>query len=210
MVTSDLSSQRIRLPFTSKLILSSTMILVGYFTALISIPIIFANAASVPRASTGKCYTITSGYLSASIDNSADLEALDLNSDEELTLNNGTAVQAAFQACPEATQNSGYNYTGRLVIEPTSSNKCLTITNLSSSNGPYFVKSENCTSDTTPSEGELWGYGNDFGDVIFGAGGCGPGILLKSNGEPKLASRNRLEFSCNGTFESMTLTNTTG
>ena len=40
------------------------------------------------------------------------------------------------------------------------------------------------------------------------AGGCGPGILIKSNDEPKLASRNRLQFSCNGTFESMTLTKT--
>jgi hypothetical protein len=72
---------------------------------------------------------------------------------------------------------------GRLVVEPTSSNKCLTITNPSSSNGPYFVKSENCTSDTTPSEAELWGYGNDFGNVIFW-------VSSSANSPPDAASKN--------------------
>jgi hypothetical protein len=94
------------------------MILVGYFTALVGIPIIFVNAVSVPRANIGDCYTIASGNLSASVgklllapldcikpdfafkDDSGDLKALDLNSDEELTYNNGSAVQAAFQVSP--------------------------------------------------------------------------------------------------------------
>ena len=43
----------------------------------------------------------------------------------------------------------------------------LMVINPSSSNGPWFVKSKTCTSDTKPSKGELWGRGNDFGDVIF-------------------------------------------
>jgi len=102
------------LPFAFKPILSSTMILTGYFTALVSIPIMFANAVSIPRANVGECYTIVSGYLSASIgtlsfpldcikidlvfkDNSGELKAFDLNSKEELAYNNGSAVQAAFQ-----------------------------------------------------------------------------------------------------------------
>jgi hypothetical protein len=88
------------------------MILVGYFIALVSIPIIFTNAISVP------CYTIAYGYLSASVgklslapidciktdfafkNDSGDLKTLDLNSDAELTYNNGSAVQAAFQVSP--------------------------------------------------------------------------------------------------------------
>lgn len=103
------------LSFAFKPILSSTMIFIGYFTSLVSIPIMFANAISIPRASIGACHTIASGYLSASIgklssapldsmkidfvfkDDSGDLKALDLNSDDELTYNNGSAVQAAFQ-----------------------------------------------------------------------------------------------------------------
>jgi hypothetical protein len=56
---------------------------------------------------------------------------------------------------------------GRIVIDPTSSNDCLTVTNPSDSDGPFYVKSEKCTSDTKPSLAQTWGYGNDFGNVIF-------------------------------------------
>ncbi|KIM78156.1 hypothetical protein PILCRDRAFT_824622 [Piloderma croceum F 1598] len=166
----------------------------------------FTNAVSVPRASSGKCHTIATGYLSTlTSDNSGDKQ-LSLNSAEELTYNSGSVFRAAFQACPEATQDTEFANTGRLVVEPTSDNKCLTIINPSSSNGPWFVKSKTCTSDTKPSAGELWGRGNDFGNVIFWTGKCEPGIQLDSNGNIELASRDRIQFSCNGTYESMHLT----
>lgn len=126
--------------------------------------------------------------------------------------------------------------TGRIILEPISSNKCLTVTNPSSS-GPYYVKAEKCTSNTKPSAAQTWGFGNDFGDVIFyvrlllpehitplnqhsnteltlpfisktGSQACsgGAGVSMKNNGEPKLASGDRVELSCEGTFESFTLT----
>jgi hypothetical protein len=41
------------------------MMFFAYTTALVSILVMFANAVSVPRASTGKCHTIDSGYLEA-------------------------------------------------------------------------------------------------------------------------------------------------
>jgi hypothetical protein len=56
--------------------------------------------------------------------------------------------------------------TGHVVVEPTSSNKCLTVTNPSSS-GPYYVTAEKCNSDVNPPAAQIWGYGNDFGNVIF-------------------------------------------
>jgi len=188
----------------------------AYTIALFSIFVTFASAISVARASTGKCHTIDSGYLAADfgLGSNEGNKALDLNSEKELTYKNGTAVKVAFQACPEAPE-VGYHYSGRLAVQPTSSNKCLTITNPSSSIGPYFVKSEKCTSSTKPSVGQLWGYGDDFGNVIFwGGGGCNPGILvnLTGNDEPELASRNRLQFTCHvyASFESLAITKTKG
>jgi len=179
----------------------ATSALLGVFAAL-------ANAAPASDANT-KCHTIDSGYLSAFIGlNNGHNEAFDLNSDKELTFGKGKAIKAVFQACPKI-DNVSFNSAGRIVLEPISSNKCLTVTNPSSS-GPYYVKAEKCTSNTEPSAAQTWGFGNDFGDVIFytGSKACdgGAGVSMESNGKPKLASRDRVELSCEGTFESFTLT----
>jgi len=186
------------------------MIFFPYASALVGIFAALANAATVPRAS-DKCHTIDSGHLTAYIGlNNGGNEAFDLNSDEELTFGSGTAFKAAFQACPES-QATSFDSTGRIVVEPISSDKCLTITNPSSS-APYYVQAKKCSSDTKPSAAQTWGYGNDFGNVIFWTGSvaCGgtAGLTMKSNGQPKLASGGRVELSCNGTYESFTLTKT--
>jgi hypothetical protein len=99
---------------------SSAMMLFAHAIALASISIMFANAVSVPRASSGKCHTIATGYLSTLIsgkwllvllafmridflfpDNSGDKQ-LSLNSAEELTYNSGTVFRAAFQVSPRS------------------------------------------------------------------------------------------------------------
>jgi len=185
------------------------MIFVAYSTALVSIFTALANANVMPRSST-ECSTIDSGYLSAYIgDDPGGNQALDLNSQNELTYQSGSPVQAVFQKCPDLPSNVNYNFVGRIVIDPTSSDNCLTITNPSDSDGPFYVKSEKCTSDTQPSAAQTWGYGNDFGNVIFWAGSCGPGVTTDANGQPQLGSGNQIELSCNvGSWESMTLTST--
>jgi len=88
---------------------------------------------------------------------------------------------------------------------------CLTVTNPSSSStGPYYVKAEACTSDTNPSIAQTWGWGNDFGNVIFWTGGeeWGAGVNLKDDGTPMLGSRDRIQLVSNGTYESFILTKT--
>lgn len=60
---------------------------------------------------------------------------------------------------------------GRIVIvgdnAPDGTPKCFTIINPSASTGPWYAKAAPCTSDTKPSLGQTFGYGNDFGNVIF-------------------------------------------
>jgi len=179
----------------------------AYTAALISVFVALADAAALPAST--KCHTIDSGFLSAFIGlgNGRD-EVLDLNSRKELTFGSGNALQAAFQACPKLN-NPSFNSAGRIVLEPISSNKCLTVTNPSNSTGPFYVKAEKCTSNTKPSAAQTWGYGNDFGNVIFWTGSKAcfdqAGVTMKDNGRPKLASGHRIELSCQGTYESMTL-----
>jgi len=185
------------------------MIFVAYATALVTIFTGLANASVLPRSST-KCHTIDSGYLSTWVgDKPGGNQALDLNSKKELTYKSGTKVKAVFQACPDLPNSSGFNSLGRIVIDPTSSDDCLTVTNPSNSDGPFYVKSEKCTSDTKPSLAQTWGYGNDFGNVIFWDGSCGPGVTVDSKNQLVLGSGNQIELSCDvASWESMTLTST--
>jgi len=97
------------------------MMFFAYTTMLVSISVMFADAVSVPRATTGKCHTEDTGYLSAdngkwlivlldcmmvdftSLGKSAsDSTALTLNSDHELTYKNGTVFKVAFQVSPRS------------------------------------------------------------------------------------------------------------
>ncbi|KIM75880.1 hypothetical protein PILCRDRAFT_663281 [Piloderma croceum F 1598] len=181
------------------------MIFVAYTIALVSIFTALVNASVIRRSSTTACHTIGSGYLSAYIGNNpGGNQALDLNSEKELTYQSGSSFEAVFQACPDLPNSTGFNS-----VDPTSSNDCLTVTNPSNSTGPFYVKSEKCTSDTKPSIAQTWGYGNDFGNVIFWAGSCGAGVTVNSENQPTLGSGNQIELSCNvGSWESMTLTST--
>lgn len=55
-----------------------------------------------------------------------------------------------------------------MLIEPASDNKCLTITNPDvAAPGPWYAEFAECTSNTLPSLAQTFGYGNDFGNVIF-------------------------------------------
>jgi len=180
-----------------------------FFTNVIAVAgafAVLANAASMPRAT--KCVQVESGFLETFI--GAGDQALSLDSAKELTFGNGTPVKAIFQNCP-ATPNSQYQFNGRLVIQPASSNQCLTIINPSAASGPYFTRSAACTSDTTPSAAQLFGYGNDFGNVIFASGTaeCGQGgaglIVNDTDGSLILASRQRVQFGCSVSWQSMQL-----
>jgi len=184
------------------------LVFVGIFVTIGS-----AHPTAVPRAGSTKCQTVDSGYLAAFVGiNNGSNQVFDLNSKQELTFGSGKPVQVIFQGCTESTPTS-FSNTGRIVVEPASSNKCLTVTNPTSSSGPYYVKAEKCSSDTLPSAAQTWGYGFDVGAVIFFTGskacGGGAGVRLKSDGTPKLGSRKRVELSCSGvSYESLTLTKT--
>jgi len=184
------------------------------FVAYTTVFVIFAAVAyttAVPRASSNKCHSIDSGYLSTFIfttPGNGGNEALDLNGNKELTFGNGKAVKVAFQACPEL-HNVQFDSAGRIVVE--SSNLCLTVTNPSSSSGPYYIKAEECTSNVKPNAAQTWGYGNpDLGKVIYFTGNTacdgGAGVLLKNDDTIELGSRKRIQLTCNHTLTSQSLT----
>jgi hypothetical protein len=110
---------------------------------------------------------------------------LTLNANKELTLGDGHTFRAAFQviiespskelaeliglslfqSCPALGHfDTEFNSYGRVAILPLSSNQCLTV---KSSSDPTTLQVTTCSSDTTPSAAQQFGFGNDFGDVIF-------------------------------------------
>ncbi|KZP28735.1 hypothetical protein FIBSPDRAFT_1039469 [Athelia psychrophila] len=95
-----------------------------------------------------------------------------LNANQELITGDSLPFIVSYQACPSAPQNIDFDSVGRIVaqIAGQSTEKCLTIADGSAATGPYTAKLETCTSDSNPSSAQLWGYGNDFGDVIFALG----------------------------------------
>lgn len=194
--------------------LSSTMMFFANAIAFVTTFNVLAYATTIPQGNS-ECSAIYAGtgYLSAFIGiNNGSNQAFDLNTKEELTFGSGEAVQVIFQACPESTPTSA-SATGRIVVEPTSSNQCLTITNPSASSGPYYVKAKKCTSNIIPSAAQTWGFGYDSESIIYYMGGkaCsgGAGVSLDSNGMPQLASGKRVELTCSGvSYESFTLTTT--
>jgi len=97
---------------------------------------------------------------------------LSINANQELIIGNSKPLFAAYEKCPSAPQNVDFASTGRIVAQLAgeSTAQCLTIVNGTATAGPYTAKLETCTSDSDPSSAQLWGYGNDFGNVIFSLG----------------------------------------
>jgi len=169
------------------------------------IPNVFTLAASVlafsgaALAST-PCTTVEKGSL-AIFTSTNENTTLSINTLGQMTIGNGTnPVRAEFQNCPDASQGTGYNYNGRIIIfAPESVNgDCLTLV-YDAANPRYYADAKPCVGEYVPEDTQFWGLGNDFGDVIFWAGSsfCADGAILNSqSGDPALGPWGQLIWEC--------------
>ncbi|KAJ7189593.1 hypothetical protein GGX14DRAFT_484641 [Mycena pura] len=169
------------------------------------------------------------GHLpSSTVDGTGGDMPLTVNNDLFVTFNDGDDLQFFFEECSGlADVPSGFNSNGQLVLLSTSPANpnppfCVTMLNATDNVAGHFIADiAQCASDAAgnPIATQQFGFGNDFGDVIFPIGlSCEAGILMDPS-EPSdddqllLDAENRVVFGCLGntpgsSIQSMTLTST--
>jgi len=195
----------------------------------IALPALAVPAAVSSRQAQG-CNTIATGFLETFVfvDGAGGDMPLTLNNDLFVTFNDGNDFQFAFQECSGlANVPSGFNSNGQLILLSTSQADpnppfCVTMLNATDNVAGHFIADVvQCASDAAgnPIATQQFGFGNDFGDVIFPIGlSCEAGILSdpsEPTGDDQLLldAENRIVFGCLGntpgsSIQSMTLTST--